>query len=74
MTSFIVSAALGTSLTDSIVLGFTGYATLGTSLTDSIVLGFTGSSSYISSSWHLLDFLSVASSSKVMSLLISIWK
>jgi hypothetical protein len=43
-----------------------------TSLTGSATLGATGSSSYTSSSWHLLDFLSDASSSKVTSLLISI--
>jgi hypothetical protein len=42
----------------------TGSATLGTSLTYSATLGATGSSSYTSSSWHLLDFLTVASSSK----------
>ena len=37
-----------------------------------VCLGGT-SSSCTSSSWHLLDFLRVASSSKVTSLLISIW-
>jgi hypothetical protein len=38
----------------------------------SATLGATGSSSYTSSSWNFLDILSVASSSKVTSLLISI--
>jgi hypothetical protein len=36
----------------------TGSTALGTSLTDSAILGITGSSSYTSSSWHLLDLLS----------------
>jgi hypothetical protein len=43
-----------------------------TSLTGFETLGAIGSSSYSSLRCHLVDFLSVASSSKVTSLLISI--
>jgi hypothetical protein len=64
----------GEVTTGEVTTSLTGSAALGTSLTDSAILGFTGSLSYSSSRWHLLDFLSVASSSKVTSLLISIWR